>query len=236
MTYDNLLEEFAHKFYGYGNIGADYWLIGMEEGGGNSFYEVTKRLDVWVERGKRELEDIAEFHEAIGIKQYFNKGNKLQNTWNKLIRIILSVSNNHVSRQQILDYQRLVFARKDSDTCLMELLPLPSPSTDKWIYGEHSQISYLASRDKYRTTCLQWRIPHLRKRIQEYQPRVVIFYGTTYREYWYKLIQGKFETISEGVELCQKDKTLSLIVKHPASYGLRNKYLEGVGQLIKTYL
>ena len=29
---DLLLDEFAHKFYGYGNYGGQFWFIGMEEG------------------------------------------------------------------------------------------------------------------------------------------------------------------------------------------------------------
>ena len=37
---DQVLDEFAHQFYGYGNYDGRYWFIGMEEGGGNSFAEV----------------------------------------------------------------------------------------------------------------------------------------------------------------------------------------------------
>lgn len=35
-----------HHFYGYGNYQADYWFVGMEEGGGDTFDKVSKRLAV----------------------------------------------------------------------------------------------------------------------------------------------------------------------------------------------
>lgn len=34
---DQLLGEFVHNFYGYGSYGGQFWFIGMEEGGGDSF-------------------------------------------------------------------------------------------------------------------------------------------------------------------------------------------------------
>ena len=58
---DQLLGEFVQNFYGYGDYSGQFWFIGMEEGGGNSFAEVVKRLDTWARRGRRELEDVAEY-------------------------------------------------------------------------------------------------------------------------------------------------------------------------------
>ena len=34
MLDDKLLESYMKTFFGYGNLHADYWFIGMEEGGG----------------------------------------------------------------------------------------------------------------------------------------------------------------------------------------------------------
>jgi hypothetical protein len=36
-------------FHGYGNLGAKYWFIGLEEGGGTSLDEVRLRLKTWDE-------------------------------------------------------------------------------------------------------------------------------------------------------------------------------------------
>src|SRR5439155_1753817 len=67
-----------------------YWLIGMEEGGGDSFDNVEKRLSAWNKRGRLELEDVAEFHRAIDLGEYFDEQPKRQPTWDKLTRILLS--------------------------------------------------------------------------------------------------------------------------------------------------
>jgi hypothetical protein len=59
---DELLDNFVHSFYGYGNFHGNYLFIGMEEGRGKSYQEVSQRLSTWSTRGRRELEDVAEFH------------------------------------------------------------------------------------------------------------------------------------------------------------------------------
>jgi hypothetical protein len=43
---DPLLQDFMSSFYGYGNFQGAYWFIGMEEGGGDSFEEVSRRLAI----------------------------------------------------------------------------------------------------------------------------------------------------------------------------------------------
>ena len=47
---DQLLNEFVEKFYGYGDYNGQFWFIGMEEGGGNSFSEIDNRLNAWKTR------------------------------------------------------------------------------------------------------------------------------------------------------------------------------------------
>src|SRR3954453_10104373 len=75
---DQLLEEFVQNFYGYGNYSGRHWFIGMEEGGGKSFSEVAKRLKAWADREKCELDDLAEYHTAIGKAEWFNDPPNLQ--------------------------------------------------------------------------------------------------------------------------------------------------------------
>src|SRR5438093_6988758 len=87
---DERLEAFANHFYGYRSYTGKYWFVGMEEGGGDSFEEVEKRLAIWEQRGGCELEDVAEYHIALGITHPFSTTAKLQPTWSKLIRVLLS--------------------------------------------------------------------------------------------------------------------------------------------------
>src|SRR5690554_4960378 len=89
----DLLHSFMNTFYGYGNDQAHYWLVGMEEGGGNSFENVQLRLQTWKNRGESEFEDLAKYHIDIGEPKFFTdvKDFKLQRTWNKLIRIVMAI-------------------------------------------------------------------------------------------------------------------------------------------------
>jgi hypothetical protein len=132
------LSEFIENFYGYGNYDGDYWFIGKEEGGGNTLNEIQERLSLWERRGKRELEDIADYHIALGDKRYFTHPFAIQSTWNKLIRMVLAVQQEPQTTDMVRTYQREKLGRLDGDTCLLELLPLPSRSTGEWIYGNSS--------------------------------------------------------------------------------------------------
>src|SRR4051812_9939820 len=90
-----LLEDRVKLFYGYGTYTAKYWFIGMEEGGGNTYKDIQKRMFAWQDRGKHTLEDLAAYHGAIDCTDYFDERRlqgqipRLQSTWNKLIRILL---------------------------------------------------------------------------------------------------------------------------------------------------
>ncbi len=81
-----LVEEFAEHFYGYGNFSAPIWYIGVEEGGGETAAELSRRFSIWAERGKHELEDLIDYHRGIEV---FDWQSKVQDTWRPLIRIQL---------------------------------------------------------------------------------------------------------------------------------------------------
>nr|MDQ3005688.1 hypothetical protein [Chloroflexota bacterium] len=184
---DQLLDEFAHSFYGYGNYNGQYWFIGMEEGGGSSFAEIAKRLSVWADRGRLELEDVAEYHNQIGLSHLFQEKPVIQRTWGKLIRILLSIDGIAPITEQVREYQRSSLGRLNGTMCLTELLPLPSPDIGRWIYAQCSQLPYLADRERYKHAFLMPRIKHLKQRISEHKPKAVIFYGFSYREYWQEI-------------------------------------------------
>ena len=153
---DQLLKEFMHKFYGYGNYNGRYWFVGMEEGGGLREV-VAKKLEVWVGRGKRELEDLKENHNEIGrkvkIPDFFSENAKIQSTWKGLIRILLSVEDPDRDalndREQVRKYQKESLGESRGCHCLVELLPLPSQSKKVWHYSEYSSLPCLSSRQQY---------------------------------------------------------------------------------------
>lgn len=232
-----ILEDFMNRFYGYGSYQGDYWLVGMEEGGGNSFADVERRLNTWKERGKRELEDVAEYHIDLGVTSLFCERPKIQSTWGKLIRILLAIKGYSPTVDQIRQYQRDWLGRITGETCLLELLPLPSPSTGHWTYGEHSQLPYLADRATYRRTLLDGRIKHLQQRIKQYRSKVVLFYSFSYCEYWQAVAGVDFLPAEGGAfYVGHNDLTVFVITKHPAATGLSNDYWHGIGRAIAAQL
>jgi hypothetical protein len=233
---DQLLREFVQNFYGYGNYSGQFWFIGMEEGGGNSFSEINTRLTAWANRGKSELEDVAEYHNDIGVMDWFNDKPKLQPTWNKLIRILLSSSGKLPTTEQVRECQKTLFGRLIGDNCLLELLPLPSPSIGKWLYAKYSQLPYLKDRETYRQECIESRIAHLQDRINRYQPKAVIFYSLSYQEYWKQIAGVDFHQSSDKIHAGRNGSTLFVMTKHPAAQGVTSEYFHQVGQLIASSL
>jgi hypothetical protein len=65
------LHAFMDTFMGYGDLKADTWFIGMEEGGCNTFENIQTRIGVWAKRGRPGLECCAEYYHAIGAGYLF---------------------------------------------------------------------------------------------------------------------------------------------------------------------
>jgi hypothetical protein len=228
---DDLIEKRIDTFYGYGNYDGNYWFIGMEEAGGD-FKDINNRINIWSNRGKFEIDDVAEYHLDMG-----TWNGKIQPTWNKLIRIVLNAKGTgNIDIKDVRKYQINELARKDKETCLLELLPLPSPSIKHWIYGEHSQLTFLSNRDTYKKHCIEKRINHISQRIKEHQPKAVVFYGKEYEYYWKiiteKITDVEFSPTSESFLICRTAQIVFVIAKHPVARGLNNEYSHNIGRAI----
>jgi hypothetical protein len=233
MLDNRTLADFIQRFYGYGNYRARYWFVGMEEGGGNTLEEISRRVEAWDERGRKELEDVADFHRAIGINHLFDNRPKLQPTWNKLIRIILSADGQPCNTDTIRTYQKNRLGTLDGDTCLLELLPLPSPNTSAWLYRENSTLPYLIDRAAYRAQVSDLRVAHLQDRLSHHHPEAVVFYGLHYQAYWEQIAGVQTWARSpEGIWYGSRDQTLVIVAMHPAAKGVSNEYFHEIGRLI----
>lgn len=234
---DQLLHTFMHHFYGYGNYQGDYWFIGMEEGGGDTFDEVCQRLAVWDQRGRQELEDVAEYHLALGITHPFAEKPKLQPTWAKLIRVLLSMAGETPTKEAVRRYQQQQWARCTGNVCLLELLPLPSPSTSHWLYAQHSQLPDLISRDRYRERWSVLRTERLHQRIARHQPKAVIFYSFGYLAYWEAIVGAPLQPIlADSMYARHHNNCLYLVLKHPAATGVTSEYFHEAGRYIRHAL
>jgi len=231
---DTLLQHFISTFYGSGNYSGKYWFIGMEEGGGNTLEQVTKRLNAWIDLGKTELVDIYQFHLKIDYPQYFQDPVKLQKTWMQQARIMLSSKGLPSTTDYVRAYQRDQIGRKTGDTCLLELLPLPSPNVNNWNYNLWSGLPFLRDRQTYRENCVSWRAEHIRSRIKEYKPKAVVFMGQVYSDYWHT-ISGRnlIFTDKGGFWAGSSEGTTYIITKHPTAHGVTNAYFESIGELFR---
>jgi len=235
---DELLTDFSKHFFGYGSYQAPVWLVGMEEGmdGGGSgvfFNEIKGRLDAWRERGKQELEDLVGYHHAIGKADLFTEDAKIQRTWRQLISFLLGYEGRAaVTSEAVRSYQRNRLGRTNvAESCLLELFPLPSPGIKDWYYQFHSRLEPFGSRGAYLDSLGKFRIKHLRERIEKHRPKLVVFYGTTYRSYWEEIIAPhKFaHGVVADADTHEAKGTLYVLTAHPVAHGTRKDKFSTIG-------
>jgi hypothetical protein len=226
------LNDFMHRFYGYGSWDAPLWFVGMEEGGGNTLEELECRLKSW--DGSDDLVDLKDFHSKLGGTDWFSDRPKIQSTWGKLIRVALACEGRTPDRESVRTYQRDELGRKNGSTALLELLPLPSPSTSHWIYGS-LELATLKDRASYRDAMIPFRTDAIRRRLKQHQPRVVLFYGLDYREHWETIVEQPFQQEPEArFSTATNSTTRFILAPHPAAMrGVRNSDYESIGMWIR---
>jgi len=231
---DDLLLDFVQSFYGYGNYAANVWFVGMEEGGAGSPESVAQHLEHWQGRGRAELEDLREFQVSKGNADFFVDRPKLQRTWAGLARIMLANPANETPTEQVREFQANHLGRHSGNNALLELLPLPSPSMGKWLYGEHSRLPFLVDRETYRDHVVRARVEHVRHRVLEHRPRAVVFYSVNpwYMDWWRAISGVEFSESEVGGERVHEGSnghTVFMITKHTVAHGLTSEFFRQVG-------
>lgn len=248
MLKDALLEEYINGFYGYGSYDAKYWFIGTEEGirkpkDPNKKLEdkIRKKLNMWHDLGGQELLDLRLFHLALDPNDdRFAEHAKLDVVaWRAVIHVLLCIGGEKPKKRTVREYQSNKLARKaGTESSLLELLPLPSPGLRRWLelYVKHSSaLPFLESRPKYVDHVMPDRVKQLRAQIEKNKPKLVLFYGMSYRKYQKKIAQVEF-TRRYGVEIGRNDHTLFIITKHPNEPGVTNDYFDRTGKMIRKEL
>jgi hypothetical protein len=233
-----LLTEYMAAFYGYGSYGAKVWLVGMEEGGGTSIDEITARLASWVAGGKKELDDVREFHQRTGVYElykWFEPSPRIQSTWGKIIKVLLYSQGVAVSSAAVRHFQGNNLGRSAGDWCILELLPLPSPGKKDWFYNKWTGLSQLMSRRTYETAWKTRRATHIRQRIQEHGPRLVLFYGGGDGKVWEGVINEELRATSiPNLHLAKIDQTVCAFTKLPQA--IADWELQKVGTTLARHL
>ena len=237
-----LIERFMKVFYGYGNLEGDYWFIGMEEGSGPDWEaDVLPRFVQWDSRGQSEIEHLRNFHFDIGIRNHWESvgGNaiKLQFTWKRLIQTILTAKGVPVTHESIGDYQSQHLGTLDGNSCLLELLPLPSPSVNGfgYVHLANEQYPYFASRALYRNYIMDQRISRVREMLAKHQPRHVVLYGKSYVQQWNNLLTNvEWKQIDGQISHCKYLQSHVWLVPHPAARKIPKDLFVTLGENIRN--
>lgn len=190
------LDRFCASRIGYGNLKAGYWFLGAEEGFSNSGQNV---LSLWLREAA--VEDLYEAHQRRGQMDHLDSvDGQRQSTWAFCIRLLLALQGKEHGDGPVLDYQRRRWGRRDGETLLAELLPLPNPNRQAWMYSAHSGIAgYLANRALFEAQWLGPRTDLLRSMILVHRPAVFVAYTKGCWKSYEGIFDGaRWQTIDAG--------------------------------------
>ncbi len=164
------------SFLGYGNPGADFVFVGMEEG-------LTETADFPLIQQLRERAALDPIVDLVGCSVHPGKyltGDRplLQRTWTLLIAIMLAVRNQPADSDAIRAYQCDRLGRSDGESLLLELMPLPARSVAEWAPYD-VLFEDFPNREAYFDALLAGRIAAIQRTIA-YGPKLVILYGSGY--------------------------------------------------------
>ncbi len=238
MLDDELLKKFMKGFYGFGNYDAQCWFVGIEEADDPENYHIFKQLKLWDDSGQKELLDVREFALQMGFQEMirlYRENPPMQSTWRNLIRIYLVSQGQTDDNSLIRDYQREHWGTISGNTCLLELLPLPSHNNNLWIYNTISTLPFLVSRQQYENYIKDTRIRHIREKILMHKPKSVVLYGTKHDKEWKQIANvSSWQYSTEGIRYATNDNTLFISTKHSTRGS--NQEFNRIGQLIQKYI
>ena len=225
-----LLTEYIDRFFGYGNLEAKYWFVGLEEGGDDDPASVQKRLELWNASGRPAVIDLQRMMRALDGIDWFGLHAPLQRTWRALIRARFAAQGQRPALDEIKRYQREVLGRSEGDTALLELLPLPARGRrpdELWPYAVLG-IPSLASRNEYRTEYEERRRKGLLELIDANRPRAVVTYGDA--RAWRDRL-SVHEPVNAKAWVGQRGRTVIICTHHPEA-ARANAHWQLIGETI----
>lgn len=102
-------------------------------------------------------------------------------------------------------------------------MPPPSPKLDRWHYREWTKLSYLQNRDRYMAHVASRRVAHMKSRIAEHRPRLVLFYEASYRDWWEQIAGATLvPCAAPGTRVARNPDPVFMMVKQPVAVGASN--------------
>jgi hypothetical protein len=192
MITSDLIERRINNFWGYGSLDAPVWLVGMEEGLGDTDNEELEAR-FRATNGKTTVDIRLDMKNVPGHMKWFQPQAQPQFTWKYPIALYLYMKDgNPPSPTEILTCQIHSFGDVDlKQTAVLELMPLPEGSKgspDTWRYHDYvDRKTYLGRVYKNN------RANQLKNMIEKYRPQLVILYSLTLRPQWSIIIGAPVE-------------------------------------------
>ena len=176
------LRAYCEGFLGYGNPEAPVWYVGMEEYGGKTEDEVLARIRAWNDRGQHLIEDMRGFcrdSQYPPLVRYASTSAPRSPTWCALIEDRWAIDGRaDIANDEVLKHQQTQWLAPKGDTCLVNLMPLPSPDTKTWNYadwgGGWSEWPDLYERCTYMDALAPLRARLLHNALRQYIPKCTI--------------------------------------------------------------
>ncbi len=232
MISKKIINDRIDKFLWYWDIKTDIWFVWMEEW----FWGTIEELEIRLKSTKsKNIIDV--YHDMVNVPDHIKRfipNAPIQRTLSKLILIYLTLKwKNIISNEDIRETQTNIFGRINSDTCNLELMPLPCRSVNEkdWIYKDFN-IPWLWSRKEYIERFMPQRICLFQKLIHEKKPKIVIFYSFSYRDKRDLIIWKPTKKIN-NLFFYRNSHTNFFIIPHPAAHSLTKKDWYKIAEDIK---
>lgn len=154
------------KFFGYGRLDAPIWFIGLEEHCGSEEFHILADTDA-----RHRLTVLPTLPQVVDLA----KACRLYG----FPRVPSRVPVWDVARRtaEACGYSDLQPGAVNSDVCLLELLPLPTPGAREWLAEVYDDAFGYRRKTKYVRECRPPRVQRLRALLREHSPQLVVVHG-----------------------------------------------------------
>lgn len=174
------------NFKGYSNLDAPIWFLDMEEGTGGSNDPAAIEANIRTRAQHfQPVEDLVESHLHFGYDIPAQR--KFTQVWLWMAKLVRGINGepDWTDTEKAKHYVRTQLGRKDGDTFLTELLPLPAKGLAHWPY-----TALYSTRQEYYETVLPQRCALLMNLIEEHRPACVLAYGSGYHGYYRQVFKN----------------------------------------------
>jgi len=210
MITPDLIKNRIENFFGYGSLKSPVWFIGMEERFDSEKLdenELEKQFNYAIKNSIDGVLDVkrsevSKWKNLANMSPFLNH-TKQQKTWRLPINLYLYLkSNNKIipSDINIIDFQiNKLCDSTINEVSTLELSSLPAFSTKYWNYDKY-RIPGMETRNEYYKNYLSERAEKIKKLVNEYKPKLVIFYSSSQKTHlprWIQIIGKNVEIISD---------------------------------------